>query len=558
MRQKQFFRVFLKVLRTYSVEEKVISIIVAGVIIFLFAQSVLDLFHWRSKSDIESGNVYSEGLISDRPLILNPLYVDFHEPSRDVARLIFAGLVKYDPIKKALIDDLALLSISQDRKTYRFTLKDKVKWHDDRPLTIDDVYFTFHDLIQNPKFQNPVLRLNFEGVEIKLVKANAIEFKLQKPNSFFITNMNVGILPKHLLASVPIEQLPVAPFNFKPIGSGPYKMDTLVESFEDGRQQILLKSFDDFYGPKPKIRQIRFTAYPDMETLSKQLSTVNVIAKLPNSDVSAIQKLNRFTFLPYELPQYTAVFFNTQKTHLKKNKVRLALLKAIEKEKLLPLLKDKLAVDTPLLELNQSEWIYRANLQEANGALFDSGYRLGKPDNPYRKNAKGEILQFTLMARIDNENISQGDETRKVADFLIKSWQQVGVKVELQTVDPKTFQERLQKREYDMVIAGQSLGYNLDTYSYWHSSQADGRGLNLSNYKSFFADQLLEQIRDTFDSTEKNKKLKDLAVAIAKDVPAVFLYRPRYTFVTDGKINGIGLQNMAYASDRFAHVAEWN
>ena len=35
----------MKVLRTYSVEEKVISIIIAGVVIFLLAQSLLDLLH---------------------------------------------------------------------------------------------------------------------------------------------------------------------------------------------------------------------------------------------------------------------------------------------------------------------------------------------------------------------------------------------------------------------------------------------------------------------------------------------------------------------------------
>ena len=503
-------------------------------------------------------NVYSEGLISDRPIVLNPLYVDFHEPGRDISRLIFSGLSKYDPAKKSFVDDMAVLNVSQDRKTYLFTLKDNIKWHDGTPLTINDVYYTFHDLIQNPGFQNPILKLNFEGVDIKINKSNAIEFKLQKPNSFFITNMNVGILPKHLLASVPIAQLPIAQFNFKPVGSGPYKIDAPIESSGNGsKQQIVLKSFDNYYDVKPKIRQIRFTAYADLEGLSKQLSTINVIAKFPNTDLSSIQKLNRFSILPYELPQYTAVFLNTQKPHLKKNKVRLALLKAIEKEKLLPLLKDKLAVDTPLLELNQAEWIYRANLQEANGALFDSGYRLGKPENPYRKNSKGEILKFNLLARIDDENPNQSDETRKVADFIIKSWQKVGIKIELQTVDSETFRQRLKDRDYDMVVAGQSLGYNLDTYSYWHSSQAEGKGLNLSNYKSFASDQLIEQIRDTFDSTIKNKKLKELAAVIAKDVPAIFLYRPKYTFVTDNKIKGFELKNMTFISDRFANIENW-
>ena len=118
--------------------------------------------------------------------------------------------------------------------------------------------------------------------------------------------------------------------------------------------------------------------------------------------------------------------------------------------------------------------------------------------------------------------------------------------------------QRLQARDYDMALAGQSLGYNLDTYSYWHSTQATSNGLNLSNYRSFGADQIIEKIRATFDQAEKDKYLKQLAQVIADDVPAVFLYRPQYTLATDNKVQqGISLSNLAFPSDRFAAIAQW-
>jgi len=115
----------------------------------------------------------------------------------------------------------------------------------------------------------------------------------------------------------------------------------------------------------------------------------------------------------------------------------------------------------------------------------------------------------------------------------------------------------LSKRDYDMVLTGQSLGYNYDTFSYWHSSQASSTGLNLSNFGSFAADALIEKIRDTFDPAIKKKLLSDLAKVISQDIPAIFLFRPSYVCASDGKVKGIGLKNMAFVSDRFAHIERW-
>jgi ABC-type transport system substrate-binding protein len=139
----------------------------------------------------------------------------------------------------------------------------------------------------------------------------------------------------------------------------------------------------------------------------------------------------------------------------------------------------------------------------------------------------------------------------------VGSWRKIGVEVEAQLAYPDEFAARVQNRDYDLLLTGQSLGYNLDTYSYWHSSQADGNGLNLSNYKSFAADSLIETIRKTFENENKEEFLKDLAKEIKEDVPAIFLYRPSYVFATDWKVENVELENLAYPSDRFLNITDW-
>lgn len=615
---RRLWKIFVRVLRSYSVEEKVISIIVFGIVVFTLAQAVVDVFKTPNVFNLE-GRTFTEGMVSDRQVILNPLYVDFNEAARDISSLVFSGLSKYDPSKHAFVDDMAVLTISADRMTYRFVLKQNLLWHDGQPVTADDVYFTFHDVIQNPSFQNPVLKLDFDGVEITKLDDLTIEFKLKKPNAFFVTNMNVGILPKHILAEIPVEELPTSQFNVKPVGSGPYKVDPGIEMYEDGRERVSLKVYENYYGERPRINQIHFNIYPDFDNLYREIGTMNVLAKVPTASLPDLQKSNRFSFMNYELPQYTAVFLNVENAVLKNDKVRVGLMKAIDKQQLIKQFSDKIEVDTPLLDLNQQDWIYKPNLDEAKGAFYDAGYKIVKTQpqpqqivatqqiisiqqiagtqqvsstqqtatalqtqlqtqqtaqlsatqqlagtqqlqqsaKPVRVDKNGKQLKFVLLARAYDPGSALADETEKTTTFLKSQWEQLGILIDIQMVDGDTYLQRLQGRDYDMALAGQSLGYNQDTYSYWHSSQATPKGLNLSNYRSFGADQLIEKIRDTFDPAEKDKYNKLLAKVIADDVPAVFLYRPRYTLATDGRVQGITLQNLAFPSDRFSGIAQW-
>ncbi len=262
----QYWRTFLKVLRSYSIEEKVVSMILVVVVVVLGFQGGIELFRTPGLF-ADDGGIYTEGLVNDHATLINPVYAEFSEANREISSLVFSGLTRYDPKTQNFVDDLAGLAISGDRKTYKFTMRDGAVWHDGTPLTAADVYFTYHDIIQHGEFQNPVLRANFQGVEVKLVDDKTVEFVLSSPNSFFITNLNVGILPKHLLESVPVGELPMSNFNILPVGSGPYRVEAPLELMGDGRQRVMLTVSDVYYGEKSKIQHIRFHIYPSSDAL---------------------------------------------------------------------------------------------------------------------------------------------------------------------------------------------------------------------------------------------------------------------------------------------------
>jgi len=555
-----FSKLVVRVFRAYSLEEKVLSLIAFLVIGFTFAQSINVFFKGNKIFDDKSA--ITIGLISERAVVINPLYGDLNEANREVSRLIFSGLTKYDPQSKSFVGDLAEVKISEDKKQYDFTLKNNITWHDGQPVTADDIIFTYQ-LIQDPNFQNPILKANFDGIKFEKVDERTIRFALKNPNSFFITNLNVGILPKHLLDGVEVATLPSNTFNLKPVGTGPYKAVSNLDIFDDGREKIVLNVHDKYYSSLPRIREIKFLIYPYAEQLLKEKNSLNIIPKV-STNLASIFEDDQFVAVPYELPQYTAVFFNTEDPVLKNKMVRLALLKSLDKAQLIADLFNKTRVDTPLLELSQADWMFKPNVSEAQGAIFDSGYTFAKDKNGkvlegeiYRKDKDGKVLELTLTARQYSEDSPLYVDTAKTIDFLVNEWRKIGVKVNVVFVDDTKFVEVLQIRDYQMLLAGQSLGYNFDTYPFWHSSQVNGVGLNISLYKSFGADQLIEKIRDSFDQTIKENRIKQLATVINEDVPAIFLYRPRYSLATDGKVKGIVLQNLAYINDKFANIADW-
>jgi len=621
---------FLRVLRSYSKLERVLSIILLVVFVVIGGQYTKSHFGIGFNVGIGGGysGVYTEGFPMGMTH-LNPVYTDLNEADRDVSSLIFRGLTKYDPDSKKIVGDMAELTISEDKLTYTFVMRDNIFWHDGEVFDADDVYFTIHDIIQSPDFQNPILKANFGGVEVKKIDQKTIEFVLSAPNSFFITNTTVGILPQHLLAGVSAGDLFTNDFNQNPIGTGPYKISSKLKTNFKGVSEVTLEVFDDYYGARSQVNKIRFFGYPGRSELIANKDSVNAIPKLTDEMVEAVNDDARFSLYGYSLPQYNAVFMNMDNDLLKSDNVREAMQKAIFKDVFLDQIQNAIRVETPVISFDQSEWKYEASMDDAKKLLEDAGFdefvgaedinveevaileSESEPDNnvddeviatdivaeegsadseddnenevsgavteeeaatgnvvvkkepteeappSYRKNHSGKVLDFCLVARLYPEGTYKYEETQMVLNYLQTKWAKAGIRINIELYDVATLQEKIKTRDYDLLLFGQGLGYDQDLYGYWHSTQASETGLNLSNYKSFKTDTLIEAIRDTFDEEEKAEKFKELAESIRDDRPAIFLYRPVYYYASDNKVHGIRMEDLAYPADRFSRIHEW-
>ncbi len=543
------FRDFFRTIRSYSLGERLASVVLA----IVFLVSTLAVF---SGEGVRDDGAYVEANVG-RIFVLNPL-LNVNELDRDVSQLLFSGLMRYDAEKGKMVEDLAKVTLNEAQTVYTFTLKDNIYFHNGDPMTADDVYFTFHDLIQSEEFSNSILKANFGGVSIVKKDAKTVQFELDQPNSFFTANMNVGILSKAVYGDVPVGELFTHEVNKRPVGSGPYQMEDeyVVNSRGDGK--LTLRRFETYHAGVANIRTIVYKTFTTAERLVGNIDEVDAIGKVSGDMADILANNDSVKLHSYQLPQYKAAFFNTSTGFMKERSVRLALLKSLKKEDLLKLLPHKTEVDTPLMDLDQLQWVNKASLNEAQGALFDAGYKYDDPKKKgIRKNKKGVPLRVKLVyfERADKDKSENEDEI--TAQFLKTSWEAIGVSVDIVVHPAESRTEIVSARTYDVLLTGESLGYDLDTYFFWHSTQATEVGSNLSNYRNFSADALIEDIRRYVDDARKTKRLPQLAQIIQGDIPAVFLYRPTYFYATREKFTGYKLNHLAFPADRFYNIQLW-
>lgn len=356
------------------------SLLVAFSTVFVLALLIVTNRFYYSNTVLtpDVGGTYIEGSVGDmQPLM--PWFNVQNDVNRDIVSLVFSGLLKYDPDTKKIRDDLATLLVSNGGRIYTVKLKEGVVWHDHtpenpHPVTADDVVFTFES-IQQPDFPNPVLQQNFLGVEIEKVDERTVQFRLGEPYSFFASNLTLGLIPKRAFAGVPPSKYDqVLDFGFNPIGAGPYKFKSLVQT--ELSTEITLERFERPIKPEFRLKQVIFRIFPDYSTLLADIRNLDGVRTAPKNPKNEYMVPRQFTIVEYSLPQYVSLFFNMDHAIFEDKKLRLGLQLGTDKQAITEKINESLIVDTPLLELDLADWRYQYDPEAAQGAFFTSDWHL--------------------------------------------------------------------------------------------------------------------------------------------------------------------------------------
>ncbi len=209
--------------------------------------------------------------------------------------------------------------------------------------------------------------------------------------------------------------------------------------------------------------------------------------------------------------------------------------------------KDKILLDS--ITIN-----YDPNIQKDEASMGSSS----KIDT---SSGSGSNIPLQLLIPDSSPNIYN------LASILEKHFKESGVNIEIISADPVGFQTVVEKNEYDFVIVGQSLDRTLDFFPYFHSSQTDGKGLNLNNIASFKIDTILTDMRNPTKAIKSlspisineflASKTEELKNIINESHIVYPLYQPRITYLTkpDAKID---LPIDFVPHERFFYSTSWH
>lgn len=505
-----------------------------------------------------TGGELTEGVIGT-PHLANPLFA-ISEADKDIVSLVYSGLMKIESDGRLVPELAESYEVSDDRKTYTFTLRDNVVFHDGEPVTADDVEFTIRKAV-DPAVKSPK-RANWEGVTIKVLNPQQIAFTLKQPYAAFIESTTLGILPKHLWKVLDPEQFAFSQYNAQPIGAGPYKIDSVIKNNLGVPTTYSFSPFKQYALGEPLISKITFVFYPSEEAAIEGygIGEIEALNTLTPQRAGDLRKPG-VTIVDAALPRIFGVFFNqNQNPLLTQKEVRAALEMAVDRNEIItevlhgygsqvtgPVPSDFM-IGTSTTQSASS----KPRIEEAKILLSKNGWKLGD-DGVMEKTVKKVTTRLTFSLSTANS-----EDLIKTAQILKKQWQMIGAEVEIKSSEEGEFKQSiLRPRKYESVLFGEAVGRTLDLYAFWHSSQRNDPGVNIALYTNTKADKLLEQARSESDETKRAGFIKQFTQELAKDQPAIFLYSPSFLYLLPDKVKNVTLAKTADPSERFSEIERW-
>lgn len=413
-----------QLLKVLNKKEKIIFFICF--FFFIISSFSLCFIFYFKKTTIQpvEGGSFIEGIntaISGSPLFINPIYAS-SDIDRDLVELIYSGLMKYDSQGNIIPDLAQKYEIKEEGKVIEVYLKENISWSDGAPLTADDVIFTIK-VIQNPDYKS-VFWAKWIGIEVEKISDFGIKFSLKNPSPFFLENLTLKIIPKHIWEKFGPENFSLSIYNLKPIGSGPYKLKEIKQDKKGKIIKIELVRNQLFYEKKPYLSQISFYFYDSNENLIKAALKKDVQAFLITDyqDLNKIPKSD-FQIINFSFPRYFAVFFNPEKLEfLADKKIRQAINYATDKNELIEkiLLGYGKEVSSPILPeiygFSLPTNNYSFNLDLAKKILQEEGF-LEKENGLREKIIKKEV---SFQLKSDLKEGAKGKEVEALQECLKK------------------------------------------------------------------------------------------------------------------------------------------
>jgi peptide/nickel transport system substrate-binding protein len=456
------------------------------------------------------------------------------------------SLVQEGPL--AFADDLSLTpgvaeSWEQvDPTTYKYRLRQGVTFGDGSTLTPDDVVasFQYH---MNPDAGSQLAAFFSSVASVEATGENEVTVKLKAPNVQF------QYTPAHMAGFVfkksQLEEFPedIGTPDALPLGTGPYR---LVEFSPADR--VVLEARDDYWGPKPVVKRIIFTAIPDRQTrlLAMQNGDIDGTFDLAISDVEQWQALGNVDVITAPSLGMFALTLDHSAPPFDDIHVRKAIAYAVDRVGLVQaLLKGN---GEPATALNPPEmWAGVLSLDDVEAfyaTLPGYEFDLEKAKAELAQSAHPDGFEITVPAS------SADPYMVNIMQSVAENLKQIGITVNVQETDANQWLAGYFRHEN---LGMQIMAYYPDfadpanyPFLFFAGANAAKDGMNGSNFKNPDVDAALAIANEQSDPAARADALKKVFTIANENVALVPIFWPASAMAINNKYKLTGYNAFWY------------
>ena len=409
---------------------------------------------------------------------------------------IYDGLVELDAdlqLEPALAESW---EVSDDGLTYTFKLRPDIQFHNGRPVTSQDIIYSF-DRIMAEETGSPIASRFTEVESVEAPDDQTVVFHLKAPFAPLLSSLvDLTVVPQEVVAEHgDLQQVAV--------GTGPFMLEEWVPD-----TYLLLKANPNYYREgQPGVAALKYNIVPEASTRAAGLrsGTYHLLPSVDPATAEILRDAPNITLLETQDMAYGLLGMNVNRPPLGDPKVRRAINMAINRDEIVDAVYFGNAVPGGPLSPALTNWAlstdeydcYGADPEAAKALLAEAGHEDG---------FDLEILTFGTITEVSD-----------MAQVLQAQLQDVGINASVNIEEFGNFVQDWKNSDFDTFASRN--GGNVDPDGYLYRTFRSGGSTNVFGYSNPEVDALLEEGRTTVDYEERYDIYAELQRKLACEGP---------------------------------------
>lgn len=463
---------------------------------------------------------------------------------------LYNGLVQLDDSLNIKPDLAKSWAISEDGKTYTFTLRKDVFFHKNkvfsnekdstRTINANDFEYSFHRLLDE-KVASPGgwIMQNVENFKAK--NDSVFEINLKKPFPAFL-----GLLSMKYASVVPKEAFAMSGYDFRtnPIGTGPFQFKLWEENVKLVlRKNPLYFEKDEKGNQLPYLEAVAVTFLPDKQSGFLQFAQgkIDFVSGLHPSYKDEIltqsgqlqekykKDVNMITG-PYLNTEYLGFRMDSKEKAVLDKRIRQAMNYGFDRQKLVTYLRNGLG--TPAIN-----GMIPAGLPSFDATKIGYDYDIQK--------AKALVVDYKKTTGDLNPKIALSTNATylDISEYLQREWKKIGLDVAIDVNPPATLRQAISTGKVSFFRASWIADYpDAENYlSLFYSKNFAPNGPNYTHFKNDEFDRLYEQAFLETDNAKRFATYQKMDALIMKEAPVILLFYDKVARFTRKNVSGLGI-----------------